>query len=144
MKKNIKFRFAGIGVVIAILAFVVFGAAVMLLWNALMPRIFGLPELDYLQAVGLLILTRILFGGIEGGLRTRHGAREYDRVAGHGNKLREKWMNMSEEERKEFIAKEKDFFKSQRRFSHLHEFFDDDEKTEQNTETGTKKDSGNE
>ena len=110
MKRNIKFRFVGIGVVIAILAFIAFGVVVMLLWNALMPRIFGLPELDYLQAVGLLILTRILFGGMEGGLRMRHGAGGGERLFGHGNKLREKWMNMSDEERKEFIAKEKDFF----------------------------------
>ena len=142
MKKNTKFGFAGIGVLIAIVAFIVFGVVVMLLWNALMPQIFGFPELDYLQAVGLLILTRILFGGIEGGLRMRRGGRE-DR-AGHSNKLREKWMNMSDEERKEFMAKEKDFFKSHRRFSHLGDFPDDDERMEQNTETGTKKDTRDE
>jgi len=38
---------------------------------------------------------------------------------------------MSADERKEFIEKEKDFFKFNRRFSHLHGFFDDDEKPEQ-------------
>jgi hypothetical protein len=112
----------------------------MLLWNALMPRIFDLLELDYLQAIGLLILTRILFGGIGGQWHGRRGVRED--VTGHGNKLREKWMNMSEEERKEFIEKEKDFFKSQRRFSRMRDFLDDDE--EQNTDTGTKKDSSDE
>jgi hypothetical protein len=36
-------------------------------------------------------------------------------------------MNMSAEERKEFMEKEKDFFKFGRRFSHFHEFFDDEE-----------------
>ena len=112
MKKNTKFRFAGIGIVIAMLA--VFGLVVMLLWNMLMPQIFGLPELDYLQAAGLLILGRILFGGMgDGGLRGHsalRGARGDEHLFGHGNKLREKWMNMSEEERKEFIAKEKGGF----------------------------------
>ena len=141
MKKTIKFRFAGIGIVIALLA--VFGVAVMLLWNALMPRIFGLLEIDYLRAAGLLLLSRILFGGMGGGWRfPLHGAREDGHLFGRGNKLREKWMNMSEDERKEFMAKEKDFFKSNRRFSHLHELFDDDE--EKNTDTGTKKDTNDE
>ena len=108
MKKTIKFRFAGIGIVILML--VVFGAVVMLLWNALMPQIFGLPELGYLQAAGLLILGRILVGGIGGGLRVPIGARGDERLFRHGNKFREKWMSMSDEERKEFIVKEKDFF----------------------------------
>ena len=143
MKKTIKFRFAGIGMVIVTLA--VFGAVVMLLWNALMPRIFGLPELDYLQAAGLLILGRILFGGMGGGWHSAlRGVRGDEHLFRHGNKLREKWMGMSEEERKEFMAKEKDFFKSNRRFSHLHEFLDDEERKEQNTEAGTKKDTRDE
>lgn len=34
----------------------------MLLWNALLPDIAGLPAINYLQAVGLLALTRILVG----------------------------------------------------------------------------------
>jgi len=40
-----------------------------------------------------------------------------------GNKLREKWMNMSEEERKEFMEKEKDFFKFHKDFSRFEHFF---------------------
>ena len=38
-----------------------FGWAVMLLWNWLMPDIFGLKTLTYWQAWGLLVLTSILF-----------------------------------------------------------------------------------
>ena len=38
------------------------GAIVMLLWNWLMPVIFGLPALSLWQALGLLVLMRILFG----------------------------------------------------------------------------------
>jgi hypothetical protein len=121
MKNNIKFRFAGIGIMLVICA--VFGAAVMFLWNALMPQIFGFPQISYLQAAGLLILARILFGGIGSGgwdHATHWGARGYT----HGNKLREKWMNMSEDERKEFIKKE-------RGFAHWRDFYGNDE-------TGTK------
>jgi hypothetical protein len=125
MRNTIKFRFAGIGIMLATCA--VFGVAVMLLWNALMPQIFTLPQISYLQSVGLLIMARMLFGGIgglgHGGLRGGN-----DRLFQHGNKFREKWMNMSDEERKEFMEKEKDFFKFNRRFSHFHEFFDDDGK----------------
>lgn len=39
-----------------------FGIFVKLLWNALMPVIFGLPEISFWQAVGLAILSHMLFG----------------------------------------------------------------------------------
>jgi len=39
------------------------GYAIMLLWNWLMPEIFGLIEITYWQAVGIIILAKILFGG---------------------------------------------------------------------------------
>jgi hypothetical protein len=44
----------------AALAFV-FGLFVMWLWNWLMPAIFGLGQISYWQAWGLLILSHILF-----------------------------------------------------------------------------------
>jgi hypothetical protein len=50
---------------IALLA--LFGWFVMLLWNWLMPDIFGLKQLNYWQAWGLLILCSILFKGIGSG-----------------------------------------------------------------------------
>ena len=43
-----------------------FGQAVLQLWNLLMPAIFGLPSLGYWQAVGLMALSWILFGGLRG------------------------------------------------------------------------------
>ena len=102
MRNTIKFRFAGLGIMLATCA--VFSVAVMLLWNALLPQIFGLPQLNYLQAAGLLILARILFGGIGGGFRNHAGGWG---ARGYGNKLRFRWMTMSDDERKEFIEKEK-------------------------------------
>ena len=39
------------------------GGIVMLLWNWLLPPLFGWPQLTLLQAFGLLVLCRILFGG---------------------------------------------------------------------------------
>lgn len=43
-----------------------FGQAVLQLWNWLMPRLFGLPPLTFWQAVGLMGLCWILFGGLRG------------------------------------------------------------------------------
>ena len=128
MKSTIKFVFMGILAVLV--ACVVFAVAVKLLWNALLPQIFALPQISYLQAVGLLILSRLLFGGIGDEMHnhnTRRGARRDGHMFDHGNKLREKWMNMSEEERKEFMEKEKEFFKLNRGFSRFNGFFGDEE-----------------
>lgn len=50
------------------LAFVaVFGAIVMVLWNWLMPELFGLTAISFWQAAGLLTLCKILFGGLGSG-----------------------------------------------------------------------------
>jgi hypothetical protein len=46
-----------------VIAIAVFGAVVMALWNWLMPPIFGLHPIGFAQAVGMLVLARILFGG---------------------------------------------------------------------------------
>ena len=48
-------------ITVAVLA-IVFGVFVKWLWNALMPEIFGLPEIGYWQAVGLAVLAHIFFG----------------------------------------------------------------------------------
>lgn len=64
-KRWIFFRiFFGI-ILIAVISLVL-----MLLWNSLLPLLFGIKEIDYLQAVGLLILSKILFSGI--GMRHSH------------------------------------------------------------------------
>lgn len=36
----------------------------MSLWNWLMPGIFGLPVITYFQALGLLLLSKLIFSGI--------------------------------------------------------------------------------
>lgn len=62
MKHNhIKYkRFPRI-LIFVILITAVLSLLVMLLWNWLMPVIFNLPTLNYWQALGLLILAKILF-----------------------------------------------------------------------------------
>jgi hypothetical protein len=49
----------GVLLVVALLA--ALGLAVMLLWNWLMPEIFDLPRIGFLQAVGLTVLCHLLF-----------------------------------------------------------------------------------
>ena len=43
------------------------GWVVMMLWNWLIPTLFvGGKEIDYVQAMGVLLLSKILFGGFRG------------------------------------------------------------------------------
>jgi hypothetical protein len=88
----------------ALAAIAVAGVAVMLLWNWLLPDIFGLPTLNFWQALGLFALARILFGG----LGRRHWGGGFH--AAHHNPIREKWSKMSPEEQKEFIRRRHGFF----------------------------------
>ncbi|MDR3324915.1 MAG: hypothetical protein LBS82_02855 [Spirochaetaceae bacterium] len=102
-------KLRGLGIVVALAVVAGFAALAMILWNRLLPDIFGLPAINYWQALGLWALSRILFGGIGASLGTlrRHGLRGGD-LHRH-NPLRERWMGMSEEDRKAFAEKEKDF-----------------------------------
>ncbi len=52
-----------LGIVGAAALAIIFGLVIQWLWNTLMPDIFGLPEVSYWQAVGLVVLSHILFGG---------------------------------------------------------------------------------
>ena len=106
-----KFSFFRNSFVFVILWLVVaagIGAIVMLLWNWLMPVIFGLPALSLWQALGLLVLMRILFGSFGFGRRGGRPGGGMPGMSGRGmNPVREKWMKMTPEQRKEFINKRK-------------------------------------
>ncbi|MDR2041792.1 MAG: hypothetical protein LBP98_05680 [Tannerella sp.] len=75
-----------------------FGAIVMWLWNWLIPATIGWKTLHFWQALGMLALARILFGGFGGfGGHWMHGH-------SHSH-LYEKWRKMTPEERETFIRK---------------------------------------
>jgi hypothetical protein len=46
---------------VLMLAIILLGGPLMMLWNWTMPAIFGLPEITFLQACGLQLLATILF-----------------------------------------------------------------------------------
>jgi hypothetical protein len=80
--------------VAGILAFIAIGGvAVMKLWNWLLPPLFGWQQVTFWQALGLLALCRILFGGFH---HSRgHGSRFQERMA-------ERWERMTPEERERY------------------------------------------
>lgn len=64
IKKVVTVIFWVIFGTIAMAAFaLVFAYVVLLLWNWLMPALFGLGTIGFWQAVGILVLAKILFGG---------------------------------------------------------------------------------
>jgi hypothetical protein len=86
---------------LAILGMVVFvtvgGEIVRLLWNWLMPVLLGWSTITFWQALGLLLLCRILFGGLgwRGSTRSNVRRRIEERMAERGE-------NMTPEEREQF------------------------------------------
>lgn len=66
-----------LGAVFALVLAAAFGLAVQYLWNHVLVALFRVPVLRYCQAVGLLLLARLLFGGFGHG----HG---HGRRCGHG------------------------------------------------------------
>lgn len=80
-------------IAIVIVAALVLGFVVMHLWNWLMPSIFGLRSITFWQAIGLLLLSKLLLGGFH-----KHGAHRY----GWKRQMEQKWDRMTPEERESF------------------------------------------
>ncbi len=87
-----RMRFVGVRIILfGIVAAGVMGLLVSGLWNALMPAILGLHTITLWQALGLLLLSRLLFG----------------RFGGWGNRMRKArfvrgWKDLTPEERRRF------------------------------------------
>jgi hypothetical protein len=74
-------------------AIALFGFIVMSLWNWLAPAVFGVRTVTFWQALGLLVLARILVGGLGGG----HGDDKHGRRC-----MPNQWEQMTPEEREKF------------------------------------------
>ena len=76
----------------------------MLLWNALMPEIFDLNAISFWQALGLLILSKILFSGFAS--LNRHSDKYHCHPHSERIKLfRDKMKSMTKEQRKAYFQR---------------------------------------
>ena len=91
MSRLMKMIFIAPLAILGMLLFVFIGGELVLqLWNWLLPTLFGWRQITFWQALGLLALCRILFGGFG-----RHGS-------GRSNvrrRMAERWERMTPEER---------------------------------------------
>jgi len=90
IKKGIMFFF------IFVAAVLLFGLLVMSLWNALLPAILGVKAITFIQALGILLLSKILFGGF--------GGRGWRGSPAWKQKMKQRFTNMTPEEREKFKA----------------------------------------
>jgi hypothetical protein len=92
MRHNRLLKAIKIGLFV-VLASIAFGFIVKGLWNALMPPIFGWHSITFWQGLGLLLLSKILFGGFH-----RHGGGRNQ----WRRQMKERWEGMTPEEREKF------------------------------------------
>lgn len=82
-----------------IAAIIVFSAIVMELWNAILPAVIGVKAITFIQAAGILVLSKILFGGF-----SRRGGWQRGKHNQWRSNMQEKFASMTPEEREKFRA----------------------------------------
>ncbi|MBS1653237.1 MAG: hypothetical protein JSU05_00200 [Bacteroidetes bacterium] len=75
-------------------ALAAFGGIVMWLWNAILPSVLGVSAITFWQAAGILILSKILFGGLHDGWNKKKQMWRHN--------IQQKWASMTPEEREKF------------------------------------------
>ncbi len=78
----------------AIAAIAVLGYIIMLLWNNVLAEVTTVKFINYWQALGLLLLSKLLFGGFNKGFSKKNSM--------WSSEMKEKWHNMSVEEKDNF------------------------------------------
>jgi ABC-type amino acid transport system permease subunit len=98
--KNYKFlmvlKFTGIFIALAL----GLGFLIMALWNWLVPVLFLGPVINFWQAIGLLVLSKILFGGFKG--RGGSCGGKYPRHEYWRKKMEERMAGMTDEEKEKY------------------------------------------
>ena len=94
--RSSKFKRVLFFIVMATFGVIVFGSIVMLLWNNVLAEVLNISTITFGQALGILVLSKILFGGFRGGWG---GGRHHWK-----NRMQEKWAAMTPEEREKFKA----------------------------------------
>jgi Ca2+/H+ antiporter, TMEM165/GDT1 family len=103
MKRGPRFfKIAVIGLLVVSAAILLFGFITMSLWNAILPAVIHVGTITFPQALGILVLCKILFSSFHGhrGGKWGGGHSRWKQQMGEG--MKEKWMNMSQEEREKF------------------------------------------
>jgi hypothetical protein len=94
MRKK-KLFFVVPAAMVGIVLFMAFGGwVVMKLWNWLLPGLFGWHAITFWQALGLMVLCRILFGGLGWRGRSRSNGRKLMR-----ERMADRWKDMTPEQR---------------------------------------------
>ena len=81
-------------VLIGAIAILVFGGIVKLLWNNILAQVTNVHTITFVQALGILVLSKILFGGFRGAWGGRHYYWK--------QRMANKWNSMTPEEREKF------------------------------------------
>lgn len=87
-------------IVLGAVAVLVFGFVVMSLWNAILPAVLGVKTITFMQALGIFLLAKILFGGFKGG-----GGGWSRKKQEWKMRMDDKWQNMSAAERQQWKEK---------------------------------------
>jgi len=80
-------------IIFGLLVLTALGFIVMLLWNAILPDVVNAKTINFWQALGLLVLSKILFGGFGNWGHKKRIMHE---------RMHEKWHRMTPEEREKF------------------------------------------
>jgi len=91
IKKGLMILFFGA------IAVTLFGFIVMGLWNGILVQVVSVKVITFWQALGILLLSKILFGGFHGRGRWR-GSQAWK------EKMKQRYDNMTPEEREKFKA----------------------------------------
>ena len=81
-------------IVLGLAAIALFTFIVMSLWNAVLVPVIHVSAVTFWQAAGILLLSKILFGGFKGGGPFRGRGRQP-----WSHEMKEKWQTMSIEEK---------------------------------------------
>ena len=81
-------------ILLAAIAVLVFSTIVMFLWNNVLAQVTNVSTITFIQALGILVLSKILFGGFRGGW----GPRRYY----WKQRMQQKWADMTPDQREKF------------------------------------------
>lgn len=106
--KGFKWQWIVKGVFFGALFVLAFVGGTMWLWNHLAVDLFNAPHINFVETLGLMLLGRLITGGFHKGGH-KHSWKGADGTWGppwkRARQMREKWYNMTPEEREEFKKK---------------------------------------